>query len=94
MTELLPAFVAHSEPDSAFTIESDSVGDVGEYTLTLVSTIDVPTDYTMSQFETLTSKIELSLTVRAGCDKTSFLPWSLDGSEQLRTSVLGQPVSD
>jgi len=50
----LPDFAAHNEDSSDFTIQQNNDLDlIGEYTVTLRSEIQVPTDYTKTTFTTM-----------------------------------------
>ncbi len=60
----LPAFAVHNEPTSDFTIpQNNDLGLIGEYTVTLRSQIEVPTDYTQSAFASLFVEYEFVIQV-------------------------------
>ena len=49
----LPAFVTHIPANSNFEVFTDQLSDIGSYTVTIRSEISVPTDYTMTSYQTL-----------------------------------------
>ena len=74
----LPSFMSHNVDTTDFSIFSDKLSDEGTYELTVVSTIEIPEDYSRTATKTLTAQVDFTVTVGAVCGSTSFIDWGLN----------------
>ena len=85
--------MTHNSDTSDFAIFSDELSDEGTYEVTVISTIEVPEDYSRSSTKTLTAQVDFTVTVGAVCGSTSFIDWSLHGKTYTGT-VKGESIVD
>ena len=69
--------MTHNSDTTDFSIFSDKLSDEGTYEVTVVSTIEVPEDYSKATTKTLTAQVDFTITVGAVCGSTSFIDWGL-----------------
>ena len=88
----LPSFVTHNTVAKDFTVFTDNLEHVGSHTVTVVSTIQVPTDFTQATMNPISAQTEFVINVVATCDATMFVEWSLQDSS-FAANVKGEEVS-
>ena len=76
----MPSFVTYNEDQRDFSIYTDTFSDVGQFTVTITSTIQVPSDYTRAVNNKVESSVEFTLSVVASCEGAMFVDWSLPNS--------------
>ena len=76
-SEELVEFITHNADERDFTISSGELTDVGEYVIELVSTIQVPTDYTLAVSNEVSASVSFTVVVEATCDVSHFVDWPL-----------------
>ena len=92
IVQSLPDFVVHNNSQRDFSVFTDDLENVGQFTVTIQSTIVVPTDYTRSTQNPVVSTADFVLSVVATCDATMFVDWTLPGTN-IQSYVKGVPVT-
>jgi hypothetical protein len=64
------SFVSHVEDQGSLEIFTSSTDDVGSYNVLITSTIQVPTDYTLTSFDEVVASVQLSIEVIDECSST------------------------
>ena len=89
----LPSFMTHNSDTTDFSIFSDKLSDEGKYEVTVISTIEVPEDYSRGTTKTLTAQVDFTVTVGAVCGSTSFIEWGLH-EKLFMSTVKGKTITD
>ena len=61
------AFVTHDSDSGVISFTTDSVDDIGTHSITIRGSISVPTDHTLSQYETISHDIQVELIIEESC---------------------------
>ena len=63
-------FMTHDTEAKNFSIQTDDRADEASYDITVMSTLSIPTDWSMSSFTEVTSSISLQVIVQEECGET------------------------
>jgi hypothetical protein len=86
----LPEFVTFNEETNDFTVYTENIAHAGSLPLAIKASIEVPTDFSMSEMQSLSTEVQFELEVVAGCDSTFFVDWNLSNAEPTQVNVLGE----
>ena len=86
--------MTYNEATRDFSIFTDDFNDAAaKYSVTVINTIEVPTDYNYAESEVVTAEVALTVNVIAGCDSSSFKDWTLLSESPITMNVKDEPVA-
>ena len=93
----LPSFITHNESTSDFTLpQNNDISLIGSYLVTIRSEISIPTDYTQSDFSTISAEYEFTIfiepcqvSVYSASQQVAPISYSIGATDLLKVGAYG-----